>query len=160
MPAKVTAVRFDYSFDPIRFGRVDIARQFVAEISGGYELDIEIIDGVAEVVAIRHPRGLRSARLPLARLLQQAVPLASNPVGDKQLRAMRQSDIDRASADYRSARSGLGDDHYQQVAEVAREARANKRATDVEVMNAFYGCGSLATARTWIRRARDRGFDC
>jgi hypothetical protein len=79
------------------------------------------------------------------------------------MKPLRVSDLAKADAAYRRNRSrpghGLSDEYYQAVAATAREAKAARQPTDFAVMERFH-LSNDKTARTHIRRARERGFDC
>jgi hypothetical protein len=161
-PQRVVKVTSDLWSDQVPFGDVTFCRRFTAILASGYELDIELVNGVFECVAIRNPNGIRD-RLPLPTLIQEAVGWASSEAGATELKPLRKSDLVKADATYRRNRSrpgyGLTDDVYEATAVTVREAKAARQPTDTAVMQRFH----LATheaARSRIRRARARGFDC
>jgi hypothetical protein len=155
---RLDQVSFDRSFDPVRIGDLDFAREFTAHFDHGYELDIEIIDGAPVCVAIRNPagitplHGLREDLGNLDELVKRAAMLAQNEPGGKQLRPLRRSDLRRARQAIKRRR--YDDDYHRRVLDLADEAKALGERQDFWVQDKL-GLPSPATARTHIRRARD-----
>jgi hypothetical protein len=155
---RVEEVSFAHGLDPIEIGDIVIFRQFTARFSRGYELEIELIDGRPECVAIRNPngitatRGLRDDLGNLAELVKTAAAWASNPAGENQLRPLRRSDLARAAR--RLGKRGHYDDAYhRRVLDAAADAKTQGWRQDEWVMRQL-GLRSMATARTHISRAR------